>query len=103
MGVLELNPGWPEDAVIERAKRRFWQHRTNARNRGIEFFLTFEEWYGWWQATGHWGERGRHRESYVMARIGDEGAYELGNIECITARRNCIEGNNRRVRRCTPR
>lgn len=69
-------------------KRRWQVHRTNARMRGIEFKLTFEEWFCWWMDTGHYMERGNKRGQYVMGRIGDKGAYELGNIVCIQAQEN---------------
>jgi hypothetical protein len=82
-------------------RRQWFQQRANAEARGIQFLLTFEEWLEWWRSTGKMTERGRHREEYVMARKGDEWAYELGNIECVTASRNCIDGNKGRVRRCT--
>lgn len=69
-------------------KRRWQVHRTNARMRGIEFKLTFEEWFCWWMDTGHYHERGREVGKYVMGRIGDKGAYELGNIECVLSNVN---------------
>jgi hypothetical protein len=75
--------------VFSNPDKRKWQlHRTNARMRGIEFKLTFEEWFCWWMETGHYHERGHCRGEYVMARKGDKGAYELGNIECIQAQDN---------------
>lgn len=69
--------------------KRAWQlHRNNAKQRGIEFKLTFEEWFCWWMETGHYMERGREVGKYVMGRKGDKGAYELGNIECVLANEN---------------
>jgi hypothetical protein len=70
--------------------RRYKVHRTNAKQRGVEFKLTFEEWMGWWNSTGHYHERGREVGKYVMARKGDQGAYELGNIECVQAQENSV-------------
>lgn len=69
-------------------KRRWQIHRMNAKLRGIEFKLTFEEWFCWWVNTGHYHERGREVGKYVMGRKGDKGAYELGNIECVLANVN---------------
>lgn len=71
-------------------KRRWQVHRTNAKMRGIEFKLTFEEWFCWWMDTGHYHERGNKHGQYVMARKGDKGAYELGNIECVQAQENSV-------------
>jgi hypothetical protein len=71
-------------------KRKYLVHRTNAKMRGVEFKLTFEEWFCWWMDTGHYSERGREVGKYVMARKGDVGAYELGNIECVQAQVNSV-------------
>jgi hypothetical protein len=64
-------------------RERFRLHKNNAARRGIEFRLTFDQWLTWWKETGHYDERGRTTGAYVMARKGDKGAYELGNIECL--------------------
>ena len=68
---------------IKLAKKRYHQQRYQAAHRGIEWKLTYEQWIAWWIATGKWHLRGRVKGKYVMARKGDQGAYELGNIECI--------------------
>lgn len=69
-------------------RERYRMHKQNAKTRGIAFLLTFEEWIGWWQDTGHYHEYGRRRGQYVMARKLDLGAYELNNIECVQAQVN---------------
>ena len=66
---------------INKAKIQYSQQRCMADKRGIEWKLTFDEWFNWWQATGVYHLRGRGKGKYVMARYGDQGAYELGNIE----------------------
>jgi hypothetical protein len=68
--------------------RQFQVHRASAKERGIEFKLTFEEWDQWWKDSGHYDERGKERGQYVMARKGDLGAYEIGNLDCITTGEN---------------
>jgi len=68
--------------------RQFQIHRATAKTRGIEFKLTFEQWEQWWKDSGHYHERGKGSGQYVMGRKGDTGAYELGNIECITQAEN---------------
>ncbi|MFM0554796.1 hypothetical protein P0D69_28070 [Paraburkholderia sediminicola] len=68
------------------------QSKTNGRKDAagipIEFRLTFEQWWDWWQATGHYHERGPKKGQYVMGRINDIGHYEIGNIVCITGAQN---------------
>ncbi|EXF45243.1 hypothetical protein BAY1663_02322 [Pseudomonas sp. BAY1663] len=56
-----------------------WQ-RNHANFRGIEWKMSFWEWFSVWQESGKWEERGRGAGSYCMCRVGDEGAYELGNV-----------------------
>jgi hypothetical protein len=82
--------------VTRRLERRFIQQRCSARYRGVEFRLTFEEWRDWWLATGHVDERGKLRGQWVMARPGDVGAYELGNLQCMRAEDNVRERNAQR-------
>lgn len=78
-------------------KARYYVQKADAKRRGIEFKLTFEQWKGWWITNlGHnWFElRGKGPQQYCMGRKGDLGAYEIGNIECITNSANssfCIK------------
>lgn len=76
---------------IKEAVKKFKAHRGQAVRRGIDFLLTFEQWYIWWQQTGHWHERGCRHYEYVMARHNDEGPYALHNIKCITHGENTRE------------
>jgi hypothetical protein len=64
-----------------------------ARQRGIEWRLTFEEWCEVWRESGRWEQRGRHRGQYVMARFGDVGPYERGNIKICPVGENVGESN----------
>lgn len=68
-------------------------HKSNAAYRGIAFLLTYEEWFQIWQDSGHWFERGRGANKYVMARFGDIGPYAIGNVKIITGAENVSEGN----------
>ncbi len=61
----------------------FGVQRRGAKKRGIAFHLTFEEWWDIWQSSGHWHERGKSKGQYCMARYGDEGDYEVGNVKII--------------------
>ncbi len=55
-------------------------HKSSAKYRGIEFRLTFEEWWGVWEASGKWEQRGRSEGMYCMSRYNDQGPYEIGNV-----------------------
>jgi hypothetical protein len=78
-----------------KAKRlAYMKQRTAAKARGIAFNLSLDEWIGWWES--HLGcnfleKRGRGMTQLVMARKGDVGAYELGNIKCISQVANLAE------------
>jgi hypothetical protein len=55
--------------------------------------LTFDQWLNVWAASGHLEERGRKRGQYVMARPGDLGAYEVGNIKITVCGDNLREAH----------
>jgi hypothetical protein len=62
------------------AKQRYNEQKYRATNRGIQFNLTFEQWYDIWDQSGKWEQRGCKKDNYVMSRIGDTGAYDVGNV-----------------------
>jgi hypothetical protein len=78
--------------VYRRSPRgRFDKQKYHAKRRGIAFRLTFAEWWAIWQDSGHWAERGRKRGCYCMARFGDVGAYEIGNVAIVLYEVNTSE------------
>jgi hypothetical protein len=72
---------------------KFRIHRQNARARGIPFRLTFEQWWRIWQRSGKWKQRGSRPGQYCMARPGDRGAYEIGNVTICSVDENRAERN----------
>ena|SRR3990167_1140087 len=78
--------------------RAFAVQRQNARMRGIVWELTIEEWWGVWEASGKWPERGRGN-GYVMSRKGDKGPYSINNVYIQSAKKNNSEQGNRYVSR----
>lgn len=77
-----------KDKLKYRHQKYGCKNRLDKDGNKIEFKLTFDEWWDWWQATGHYHERGRKKGQYVMARLNDVGHYELGNIFCCTHSEN---------------
>lgn len=67
-------------------QRRYQAHRVSARERGIEFLLSFEEWWGLWEPF--WERRGQKSQDMCMCRRADQGAYEVGNVRIATNREN---------------
>jgi NUMOD3 motif len=81
-----IRPGYPRWLTQDRLCRLrvvFFAQRSSAKERRIDFTLSFGQWLAIWIASGKLLKRGRHRGAYVMARIGDRGAYALGNVEII--------------------
>lgn len=78
------------------SKKSYAEQRSNAKARGIPFWFTYEEWVEWWQtALGpDWKKkRGRKKGQFCMARLGDTGAYEPSNVECISVGQNKTEAS----------
>ena len=63
--------------------------RKDAKGVAIEWKLSYEQW------LEVWGDdlpfRGNKRDDKVMARYGDIGHYEVGNVRIITAHENHLE------------
>ena len=78
--------------VPDRDWKAFQAQRYSARRRGIPFLFSLLAWSSWWKvqlrAIGPDATRGRKRDQYVMARLGDRGAYEVGNVYCATSAQN---------------
>jgi hypothetical protein len=89
-------------------RRAYAFNKQSARQRGIPFEISFEEWLAWWQRElgPDWQLlRGRARYQFHMARIGDHGPYKLGNIKCITNSENIKEawkGQRMRIAMASP-
>ena len=73
--------------------RRYSLQKASARSRGIEFNLTFSQWWEIWRESGKWLQRGQR--GFVMCRYNDVGAYEMGNVEIASASQNHREFINR--------
>jgi len=72
-------------------RRAFAAQKCDAKRRGIPFLLTFCEWLDIWLSSDHLDQRGHGKGRYVMARYGDRGAYEIGNVRIILFEENCYE------------
>lgn len=66
--------------------KKFKEQKANAARRGIEWLLSFSQWWTAWQESGYWDKRGR--PGYCMARRGDVGPYSLDNIYFCTISEN---------------
>lgn len=67
---------------------KYRQQRSSAAARGVEWLITFEEWWGVWEQSGKWAQRGHRDGQYVMGRHGDAGPYAVGNVSIIPSNLN---------------
>jgi len=86
---------WERKAVSEGDWRRWQEQRASAKQRGIAFRFSPLDWSSWWRrelaAKGATASRGRNRAQFMMCRIGDQGAYEEGNVYCGTQANNAAD------------
>ena len=68
------------EVKMKTIKEKYWNQKAQAKKRGIDFNLTFSQWWDIWEKSGKWEQRGRKKGQYVMSRVGDMGPYELGNV-----------------------
>lgn len=66
--------------------KAYRQHAVRAGRRGIEFNLTFSQWWALWEP--HYAARGTNTGQMCMCRTGDKGAYEIGNVRIDTVNSN---------------
>jgi hypothetical protein len=71
---------------------KFVRQKSNAKARGIDWELTFDQWWEIWEKSGKWEQRGTQAKDYCMARKFDWGPYAVGNVVITTVRKNSQEG-----------
>lgn len=69
-------------------KTAYNNQKARAKQRGIDFQLTYQEWIGVWINSGKLLGRGRGANEYCMARVGDQGPYAVGNVYICTNAEN---------------
>jgi len=78
-------------------KKAYTQHKSNAKQRGLEMRMTFDEWKDVWVQSGLWDHRGVGADKYCMCRHNDEGHYEVDNVFIATNSNNLRDGNTGKV------
>jgi hypothetical protein len=75
-------PQEPPAAVQRKSTPResFIDQRSRAKQRGIAWEFSYEQWLSVWEASGHWNDRGRGVDRYCMSRKGDVGPYSIDNV-----------------------
>jgi hypothetical protein len=75
-------------------RKKYHSHKHNAKQRGIAFDLTFEQWMKIWLESGKFSERGRRKGQYCMCRKLDKGGYSVGNVRIRMVEQNIEEARH---------
>ena len=67
---------------------RFVRQKASANRRGIPWELSFDDWWGIWQESGKWEERGNKTGQFCMGRKNDIGPYSKENVMIIPSSKN---------------
>lgn len=87
-GVADIRR-WAHSAGVPDPVRSYRTHEKRARARGIEFLMTFKEWWGVWE--GKYEQRGPSGDSLCMGRFGDTGPYAIGNVYITSHHGNMVD------------
>lgn len=79
-------------------KYAFQKLRSNAKRRGKEFDLTFDQFQQFCVKTEYLVGRGRTRTGFHIDRIRDDRGYTMDNIQVLTNTENITKENTRRKR-----
>jgi hypothetical protein len=72
-------------------RKKYTAQKAHAKEREIDFLLSYDEWWQVWEESGHWENRGRGSQKFCMCRVGDKGGYEIGNVYIATNADNARE------------
>jgi hypothetical protein len=89
---LAQSQQWREDNPEHCA---YFNQKSSADARGVEWLFTFETWMDWWGAD--YARRGRKGDDLCMARRGDKGPYSPENCVKLNYRTNAKHGSYRRM------
>lgn len=72
--------------VVEHDKYYAWlKHQAQARYRGEQHDITWEQWQQLW-TTDCWLNRGRSKHCNMLVRINNQGAWTLSNVKMIVVK-----------------
>lgn len=69
--------------------KKYTENRSGAKSRGIDWSLTFDEWWSLW--LPHYHLRGIGFGKMNLCRTGDVGGYHLHNVRIDTWQANVLE------------
>ena len=77
---------------LAKIRHRYFCHKSKAKQRGIEFILSFDDWLNIWEKSGKLNDRGCKKGQYVMSRFNDTGPYSINNVFIQLHSKNSIDG-----------
>ena len=87
-----------EKRYIQTPKGQYSIQKRKAKQRKIDWQLSFDDWWKIWHDSGKWEERGDCRGKYCMSRQGDTGPYSVENVYINEFGNNTREYLERRYR-----
>ncbi len=76
-------------------KGKFSVQKRKAKSRGIDWYLTFDQWWDIWEKSGQWDRRGDKAGQYCMSRFNDTGPYIENNVYINEFSNNTLESYQR--------
>ena len=76
-----------------RPRKAYDDMKNHAKDREIEFLLSYEDFLEMWLLSGRWSERGKMSGQYQMCRFYDEGPYSKNNCYIGTTTENQKDKN----------
>lgn len=80
-----------KDFCMDDFKEVYDRKIRNAKARGVEFLLTFEQFQSLWIESGKWRERGLKKGQYVMARVTGYGTEEEAHDGDLPYEQDCVQ------------
>lgn len=69
-------------------RKAYEDQRHHAKERGIDFLISYADWLEMWLTSNKWEQRGKESGQYVMCRVGDTGPYSKRNCYIGTVEQN---------------
>jgi hypothetical protein len=99
----DMPMGLVRELRAKKSTKAFVEQKRNAKSRGIGWELTLKEWWGIWDVSGKYGQRGCFPGAYQMGRNMDVGPYAVGNVCICTVQENMIVRSSHTIYKHNPK
>jgi len=72
------------DPVQQQLRRSFIQCRSQAKHRGQNWDIDFDDYVGLWMTNNNYLRKGRHRNNLHFCRIDDTKGWNINNVQITT-------------------